>query len=37
VANRDDWLTLTDMRSVERIWLRPSLDEIFDLKWSPDR
>lgn len=36
VANADDWQTLTDVRNVERIWLRPSLDEIFDLKWSPD-
>ena len=36
MANRGDWQTITDMRSVERIWLRPSLDEIFDLKWSPD-
>jgi chromatin assembly factor 1 subunit B len=36
VQSAEDWQTLSDMRSVERIWLRPSLDEIFDIKWSPD-
>ena len=36
VADADDWQNLTDMKGVERIWLRPSLDEIFDIRWSPD-
>ena len=30
------WAELNDMRSLERIWVRPSLNEIFDLQWSPD-
>jgi len=37
VANADDWQNLTDVKSgLERLWLRPSLDEIFDIRWSPD-
>lgn len=27
---------MTDIKDVERTWLRPSLDEMYDLQWSPD-
>jgi hypothetical protein len=30
------WATVTDPKMVERIWLRPCLQEIYDLEWSPD-
>ena len=30
------WETLTDPKRVYRSWLRPSLQEIYDLQWSPD-
>ena len=30
------WATVTDSRMCEKIFLRPSLDEIYDLQWSPD-
>ncbi len=31
-----DWEKMSDVRDLERTWLRPSLDEIRDLQWSPD-
>jgi chromatin assembly factor 1 subunit B len=30
------WDTLTDPKLVSRLWLRPCLQEIYDLQWSPD-
>jgi hypothetical protein len=36
VQDANIWTTLTEMRSVERIYLRPGLEEIYDLEWSPD-
>lgn len=38
VKDAQEWKTLTadDIREVERTFLRPSLDEIRDLAWSPD-
>jgi hypothetical protein len=30
------WPTVTDGKMCEKIFLRPSLDEIYDLQWSPD-
>ena len=31
-----DWCTITDSRICDKIFLRPSLVEIYDLQWSPD-
>ena len=31
-----DWCTITDSRICGKIFLRPSLVEIYDLQWSPD-
>lgn len=36
VANPQLWRTNDEPKSVERIWLRPCLQEIYDLNWSPD-
>ena len=36
VSHPSVWATLTDARGAERVWLRPSLDEMYDLSWSPD-
>lgn len=30
------WGELTDPKQVTRLWLRPCLQEIYDLQWSPD-
>ena len=30
------WDSITDAKEVEKIWLRSSLEEIYDLSWSPD-
>ncbi len=30
------WRTLDDPKLAERTWLRPGLQEIYDLNWSPD-
>ena len=30
------WGTLTDPKHVSRLWLRPCLQEIYDVQWSPD-
>jgi WD40 repeat protein len=30
------WRTIDDPKVAERIWLRPCLQEIYDLNWSPD-
>lgn len=30
------WRSIDDPKMVERIWLRPCLQEIYDLNWSPD-
>lgn len=30
------WGALTDPKMVTRLWLRPCLQEIYDLQWSPD-
>ncbi|KAJ1437635.1 WD40-repeat-containing domain protein [Ochromonadaceae sp. CCMP2298] len=30
------WRNIADVAPLERIWLRPSLNEVFDLQWSPD-
>ena len=30
------WGALTDPKLVTRLWLRPCLQEIYDLQWSPD-
>lgn len=30
------WGTLRDPKQVARLWLRPCLQEIYDLQWSPD-
>ena len=29
-------MTMTDIKEAERMWLTPSLDEVYDLQWSPD-
>lgn len=31
----DTWETLSDGKQIERVYLRPSLQEIYDLAWSP--
>ena len=39
VSSPSVWGTLNESniaRNVERIWLRPGLDEIYDIEWSPD-
>ena len=38
VKSASEWGSLKDVgvRGLERTWLRPSLDEIRDLQWSPD-
>ena len=36
VEQPEVWRSLTDVRCVERIWLQPSLNEVFDMEWSPD-
>ena len=36
VKKQEDWKTLVDTKTVEKIWLRSSLEEIRDLQWSPD-
>ena len=36
VSDPSVWPTVTDSRICEKIFLRPSLDEIYDLQWSPD-
>ena len=36
VSHPSQWETVYDVKNVERIWLRPSLDEMYDLQWSPD-
>ncbi len=30
------WSEVEDIKQVERMWIRPSLNDIFDLDWSPD-
>lgn len=30
------WSQIEDSRVLEKIWLRPSLSEVFDLEWSAD-
>ena len=30
------WPTVTDPKQLEKIFIRPSLEEIFDIQWSPD-
>eukprot|EP01035_Chromulina_nebulosa_P020755 gene20755-26911_t len=30
------WSTLNDIQDLEKYWYNPSLDEIFDISWSPD-
>lgn len=35
-ASSLSWRTLSDPKQVSRLWLRPSLQEIYDLQWSPD-
>ena len=32
----EDWSNVSDIRMIERVMLRSSLDEIYDLQWSPD-
>ena len=36
VISPDDWSTIVDNKMIERNVLRTSLDEIYDLQWSPD-
>ena len=36
VKSRDTWATLASAHQLEKIWLNPSLTEIYDLQWSPD-
>ena len=36
VSCPSDWCTMTDSRICDKIYLRPSLVEIYDLQWSPD-
>lgn len=30
------WSAIVDMSTVNRIWISPNLDEIYDVQWSPD-
>jgi hypothetical protein len=30
------WVTINDSKQCEKIFFRPSLEEIYDLQWSPD-
>ena len=30
------WSHIADVVPLERIWLRPALNEVFDIQWSPD-
>eukprot|EP01038_Epipyxis_sp_PR26KG_P005152 gene5152-7172_t len=36
VSNPKIWKNATETRMMERIWLRPTVTEMFDLSWSPD-
>ena len=36
VSKPELWSQIDDSRVVEKIWLRPSLSEVFDLEWSAD-
>ena len=36
MSDPSDWASVTDGRQCEKIFLRPSLDEIYDVQWSPD-
>lgn len=36
VISPNRWEDVTEVKQVERTWLRPSLSDIFDLQWSPD-
>ena len=33
---KDAWPRLSSSQSLEKIWINPSLTEIYDLQWSPD-
>lgn len=30
------WNHIADVVPLERLWLRPALNEVFDIQWSPD-
>ncbi len=30
------WENVTEMKQVERTWIRPGVNDLFDLEWSPD-
>jgi hypothetical protein len=30
------WESVDEINPLERIWLRPVLNEVFDMQWSPD-
>jgi hypothetical protein len=30
------WRTIAELAQLERIWLRPTLNEVCDMQWSPD-
>ncbi len=34
--SKDTWSRLTSAKSLEKLWLSPSLTEIYDVQWSPD-
>ena len=36
VPDPSTWMNLTDITNVQRIWLTPCLDEVYDIQWSPD-
>ena len=36
VPDAATWPTVTDPKQLEKIFIRPSLEEIFDIQWSPD-
>ena len=36
VIDSQPWSSAREMRQIERIWLRPSLCEMYDVAWSPD-
>lgn len=31
-----EWENVANITPLERIWLRPTLNEVFDMQWSPD-
>jgi len=36
VSDPSVWSHIADVVPLERIWLRPALNEVFDIQWSPD-